>query len=85
MLLFYKRQVEAAEKAQGLYAGLVYPSMMDYKWILESNQVENCPVSVEDAKVRKNVGPKITLLKGKTTSLKPELVKMDKVEVLVEI
>jgi hypothetical protein len=86
MLPYSKRQIEAAEKARGFYASLAFPSMTDYKWILQSNQIEDCPVSAEDAKVAEKVwGPNIAALKGKTTRSKPEPVKTDLVEIPVEI
>jgi hypothetical protein len=48
---FTKKQIESAEKARSLYASLGYPSMKDFKWILQSNQIKNSPVSVVDAEV----------------------------------
>ena len=60
--------------------------MTDYKWILQSNRIEDCPVSVEDAKVVEKIwGPNIASLKGKTTCIKPDPVKTDIVEVPVEL
>ena len=86
MLPFSKRQIEAAEKARGFYAGLAFLSMTDYKWILQLNQIEDCPVSAEDAKVAEKVwGPNIAALKGKTTRSTPEPVKTDLVKIPVEI
>ena len=85
-LPFSKRQVEAAEKARAFYAGLAFPSMTDYKWILQSNQIEECPVSLEDAKVAEKIwGPNIAALKGKTTRSKPEPVKTDIVQIPVQL
>ena len=85
-LPFSKRQVEAAEKARGFYAGLAFPSMTDYKWILQSNQIEECPISLEDAKVAEKIwGPNIAALKGKTTRSKPEPVKTDIVQIPVQL
>ena len=46
MKAFSKRRIVAAEKkARSLYAGLGYPSLADYKWILKLNQIQECPVS----------------------------------------
>ena len=70
--------IVGAEKARNLYAGLAYPSITDYKWILKSNQIQECPVSYEDAGVAENIwGPNIAVLKGKTTRSTPEPVKSD--------
>ena len=49
--VFTKRQIANADKARELYASLAYPLNADYKWILKSNQIKDCPVSIEDAKV----------------------------------
>ena len=78
MKSFSKRQIVGAEKACNLYAGLAYPSITDYKWILKSNQIQECPVSYEDAGVAEKIwGPNIAALKGKTTRSTPEPVKSD--------
>ena len=62
MKSFSKRQIEGAEKACSLYAGLAYPSLTDYKWILKSNQIQECPVSYEDADVAEKIwGPNKTV------------------------
>jgi hypothetical protein len=77
----------AAEKACNLYAGLGYPSLADYKWILKFNQIQECLVSVNDAAVAEMVwwGPDISALKGITTRKTPKLVPTDMVAVPKEI
>ena len=45
---FTKRQVKGAETAQTLYATLAYPSLKDFKWVICSNQIKDCPVTVQD-------------------------------------
>ena len=78
MKSFSKRQIDGAKKACNQYAGLAYPSVTDYKWILKSNQVKECPVSYKDAGVAEKIwGPNIAALKGKTTCSTPEPVKSD--------
>jgi len=47
-LPFSKRQISGAEKARNLYASLGYPSTKDFKWILQSNQIKDCPVTTQD-------------------------------------
>ncbi len=65
---FSKRQIIAAEKARTLLAGMAFPSDHDYKWILRSNQVQECPVTPEDARIADKIwGPDVPSLKGKTT------------------
>jgi hypothetical protein len=45
---FTKRQIKAAELARALYFTLSYPSWNDFKWIIRSNQIKDCPVTVQD-------------------------------------
>ena len=83
---FSKRQVISAEKARSLLAGMAFPSSQDYDWILRSNQVQECPVTVEDAKIANKIwGPDVPSLKGKTTRKTPPAVRSDIVEIPVEI
>ena len=70
--VFTKRQIVNADKARELYASLAYPSNADYKWILKSNQIKDCPVTIKDAEVTTKIwGPNIAALKGKTTRTTP--------------
>ena len=81
--LFTKQQLAGAEKARQLYISLLYPSMNDFLWILWTNRINDCPVTVRDAEVALKVwGPNIAALKGKTTH---KVAKSVKVEDLVEI
>ncbi len=62
---FTKQQIKSAEKARSLYASLGYPSVKDFKWRLQSNQIKDSPVSVVDAEVILKIwGPNIAALKG---------------------
>ena len=86
MKSFMKQQIMAAEKARNLYAGLAYPSLTDFKWILKSNQIHECPVSYEDANTAEKIwGPSIAALKGKTTQKTHEKVTSDIVAIPTEI
>jgi hypothetical protein len=61
-------------------------SESDYKWILRSNQVQECPVTVNDAEVANKIwGPDVPSLKGKTTRKTPPMVPIDIVAVPMEI
>mgnify|MGYP006146641567 CR=1 FL=1 len=72
-----KTCVAVAEKACELYAGLGYPSIKDYKWILQLNQIKDCPVTLEDAKIAERIwGRNIAALKGKTTHRTADAVKV---------
>jgi hypothetical protein len=44
---FTKRQIKEVEVAQSLYSKLNYPSWKDFKWIIRSNQIKDCPVTVD--------------------------------------
>ena len=69
---FSKRQLKGAQLAKELYAKLVYPSLKDFKWAITSNQIKDCPVTVNDIDVATEVwGKDISALKGKTTRRKP--------------
>ena len=84
--VFTKQQIANEDKARELYASLAYPSNADYKWILKSNQIKDCPVLIEDAKVAMKIwGPNIAALKGKTTWTTPKHVMTDLVKIPVEI
>ena len=86
MKSFSKRQIASAEKARTLMAGLAFPSSTDYKWILRSNQVQECPVTTDDADVADKIwGKSIPSLKGKTTRRTPEHVPSNVVAVPTEI
>jgi hypothetical protein len=65
---------------------LAFPSDQDYKWILQSNQVQECPVTTEGANVADKIwGKSVPSLKGKTTRKTPEHVPSDVVAVPTEI
>jgi hypothetical protein len=83
---FTKQQIASADKARDLCASLAYPSDTDYKWILKSNQIKDCPVSVKNAKVASKIwGPNIVALKGKTIRSTPPHVVTDIIKIPVEI
>ncbi len=79
---YTKRQIKGAESARILYAKLGYPSTKDYKWIIQSNQIKDCPVTVQDVDAANHIwGKNIAALKGKTTRGKPLPVAQDFVKV----
>jgi hypothetical protein len=68
---FTKRQIKIAELARTLYKTLSYPSMKDFKWVIQSNQIKYCPVTFQDIDVARKIwGKNIAALKGKTTRSK---------------
>ena len=77
-LHFTKHQIEGAEKAQTLYASFGFPSERDFKWILQLNQIMNCPVTIQGAEVAYKIwGADIAALKGKTMRRTPSSVVLD--------
>ena len=83
---FTKRQIKGAEVARTLYATLSYPSWKDFKWVIRSNQIKDCPVTVQDVDVALKIwGKNIAALKGKTTRAKPNPVARDFVKVPKEL
>ncbi len=86
MKLFSKRQVTRADKARSLYASLGFSSTKVFLWILQSNQIKDCPVTVDDAKAAYKIWrPSMDALKGKTVRKQPELVKNETIYIPKEI
>ena len=72
MSMFTKRQIVNADLAHNLQAGMAYPSIKDLKWVVQSNQLKDCPVSVEDVNVALKIwGPSVALPKGKPSVVLP--------------
>jgi hypothetical protein len=86
MPLFTKRQIHGANLARNLQAGLAFPSNADMKWAIQSNLINDCPVTVKDmGMVIKLWGPSIAMLKGKTVRTMPPVVRQDVIEIPKEI
>ena len=84
--VYTKRQVDRAEKAKELYAVIGYPSLKDFKHIIQTNQIKNCPVTIEDVNIwTKIYGPDVNAQKGKTTRPKPKVAVNDYIEIPKEI
>ena len=65
---------------------LGFPSTKDFLWILQSNQIKDCPVTVIDAKAAYKIwGPSVAALKGKTVRKQPEPVKTETIYIPKEI
>jgi hypothetical protein len=83
---FTKRQIKGAELARTLYKTLIYPSMKYFKWVIRSNKIKDCPVTVQDIDVALKIwGKNIAALKGKTTRRKTIPVARDYVKVPLEL
>ena len=67
-----QKKIRAADQARDLHAGFVNLSMADYKWILQANQLHNCPVLVNDVNIAIKIwGPSVAMMKAKTTWTTP--------------
>jgi hypothetical protein len=78
---FMKRQIKGADTARTLYKTLSYPSMKDSKWVIRSNQIKDCPVTVQDIYVAVKIwGNNIAALKGNTARTKSTPVDWDYVK-----
>jgi hypothetical protein len=83
---FTKRQIKCAEIARNLYTTLSYPSMKDFKWVIRSNQIKDCPVTIQDIDVATKIwGKSIAALKGNSTQSKTHPVARDYVKVTKEV
>jgi hypothetical protein len=60
--------------------------MKDFKWVIWSNQIKDCPVKIQDIDVAtKTWGKNISALKGNTTRSKTHPVDRDYVKVPKEL
>jgi hypothetical protein len=65
---------------------MTYPSILDIKWLVQSNQIKDCPVTAQDVNVALKIwGPGVALLKGKTVRYMPPVVVQDIIEAPKEI
>jgi hypothetical protein len=84
--VFTKMQIKGAETARALYTTLSYPSMKDFKWVIRSNHIKDCPVTVQDVNVAIKIwGKNIAPSKGNTTWIKTNPVARDYVKVPMEL
>ena len=83
---FTQREIKRAEVAKALYSKLMYPSLKDFKWVIQSNQIKDCPVTTRDVDVAHKIwGKNVAALKGKTTRSKPIPVSGDIVKIPKEL
>jgi hypothetical protein len=74
-------QIQGAERARELHSRLAYPSLKDFKWIVQSNSIQDCPVTINGINLADKIwGPNIAALKGKTARSTPRPVATDYLE-----
>ena len=83
---FTKRQVERAKAARRALGMVGYPSSKDFKAMVRTNLIKNCPVTVDDINTAERIfGPDLPTLKGKTVRQQSDAVVSDYVHVPPEI
>jgi hypothetical protein len=81
-----KRHIKGKELTRTLYKTLSYSLMKDFKWVIRSNQIKDCPVTVQDIDVDLKIwGKNIAALNGKNTRSKTIPVARDYVKVPLEL
>jgi hypothetical protein len=79
---FSKRQIDQALQARELQSVLGNPSTHDMKAIVQSNQLANCPITIDDIERAETIyGPSVPILKGKTTRRTPDRVVSDYINI----
>ena len=64
---YHRREVDKAKKARTLYTLLNRPSRRSFERYVATNQIINCPITVEDVKRFFHIyGPDVATLRGKT-------------------
>lgn len=85
-LNFTKRQIKRASVARTLCTTLSYPSWKDFKYIIRSNLIKDCPVTVEDVEISEEIwGKDVPALKGKTTRKKPAPVARNNIKIPLKL
>ena len=83
---FTAKEIKGAKEARALYHKVGCPSFENFKNLIRSNQIRNCPVTVQDViNWEKIFGPDVATLKGKTTRKKTPAVIDDEIEIPDEI
>ena len=72
---FSQDEIERAKQARKLYHSIGAPSLRNFKYLIKSNQIQDCPVTVVDINnAEKIFGPDVSYIKGKTTRSRPKTV-----------
>ena len=65
-------EIKQTKAARKIYGKLLFPYTKDFRWVIQSNHIKNCEVTVRDIDVAHEIwGKAISELKRKTTSSKP--------------
>ena len=63
---FNKMEINPAKAARKIYGKILFSSTNDFRWMIQSNQIKNCEVTVRDIDVAHGIWSKdMSALKGK--------------------
>ena len=48
MIAFTKKYIKGANRANQIYAKLLYPSYKDFRWVVQNNHIKNCDVTIRN-------------------------------------
>ena len=83
---FTKRQIKDVEVAIQLYKTLAYPSTKYFRWVVQSHQIKNFPVTVQNVIDTINIwGKYLDAFKGKNNWSKLNIVERDQMELPIKI
>jgi len=82
MLAYTDWQITRAKRARSLYHTIGTPTVKNFKHMLKTNAISNCPVTTEDVTIAEKIyGPSMSSLKGKSTRSRPKPVVDDVIEI----
>ena len=74
---FSKSEVDRARTGMKLHKSLGYPNYQEFFRLIQKRYINNCPVTVDDAKLAIHIfGPSGAMIKGKTTNKKSSCIKV---------
>ena len=83
---FMKTQVDRANLAQKVHKILMFPSIRDFKHLLMTNGIKNCPITIEDINISEKIyGLNVYSIKGKSTRSNPTPKVDDRIEIPPEL
>ncbi len=85
-LSYTQKQFKHAKEACKLYHTIGMPTVANFKVLLHTNFIKNCPVTVKDVTIAEKIfGPSVSRLKGKSTQRKPNVVTTDVIDIPREL
>ena len=70
--VFHRRQIKGSDQVKTLYYKVGYPPVKYFRWIVQSQQIIDCPVTVQYVDIAQKIwGKNIAALKDNDTRKKP--------------